>query len=175
MTETAGLAPTTAIDLGCGEGADAIWLATRGWRVTGVDVSTIAIERAGEAAKSADVAVDWICGDFVADPPAEGGFDLVTVHYPALRKESADAAIAAMTGAVAPGGILLFVAHSITDPEVPRSHGFEPDDYLDPADVTERLGNQWTVEVNETRPRETPGASQTEHTEDIVLKARRRG
>jgi 2-polyprenyl-3-methyl-5-hydroxy-6-metoxy-1,4-benzoquinol methylase len=83
VAEIAHLPPGQALDVGCGEGADAIWLAQRGWTVTAIDVSDVAVGRAGEAAALAGVTVDWISGDALQTHFAEGSFDLVSVQYPA--------------------------------------------------------------------------------------------
>src|SRR5580698_6461296 len=63
VVEAAGLTPGRALDVGCGEGADAIWLALHGWTVTGIDVSEVAVGRARAAAALAGAAVEWMCGD----------------------------------------------------------------------------------------------------------------
>jgi SAM-dependent methyltransferase len=92
VLEVSDLPPGRALDVGCGEGADANWLAARGWRVTGVDVSQIALDRAAAAAWEAGVAVEWVRADVTVEPPAAGAYDLVSVHYPALPK-SPDGAV----------------------------------------------------------------------------------
>ncbi|UED85784.1 class I SAM-dependent methyltransferase [Streptomyces profundus] len=114
VEETAGLAPGTALDLGCGEGGDAIHLAGRGWRVTGVDVSGVALARAAEHAAAAGVAdrVDWRRHDLTESFPA-GLFDLVTTHF--LHFTDATLGPKVLRGAasaVAPGGTLLIEAHA---------------------------------------------------------------
>src|ERR1035438_1239151 len=81
VAELSGQHPGRALDVGCGEGGDAIWLAREGWEVTGVDVSAIALERAAAAARAADVTVDWICADIAGIEPPPRGYDLVSVHY----------------------------------------------------------------------------------------------
>src|SRR6478609_9919899 len=63
IAEVADLVPGRALDVGCGEGADALWLARRGWTVTAIDISDVAVARAREAAEVAGETVDWVCGD----------------------------------------------------------------------------------------------------------------
>ncbi|GMQ93580.1 MAG: class I SAM-dependent methyltransferase [Acidimicrobiia bacterium] len=174
LAETSGLAPGRAVDIGCGEGADAIWLASHGWQVTGVDISQVALERAASNARENGVSVEWICTDVTANPPTAGGYELVSAHYPALLHSVNDAAIEALLTGVSPGGTLLVVGHAPIDPEYAISHGFNPDDYIQPADVAARLDESWTIEVDETRPRRptSPGGS-SPHDQDTVLKARR--
>jgi 2-polyprenyl-3-methyl-5-hydroxy-6-metoxy-1,4-benzoquinol methylase len=68
VAELSGQDPGRVLDVGCGEGADAIWLARQGWEVTGVDISAVALQRAATAATAADVTVDWICADIAGAP-----------------------------------------------------------------------------------------------------------
>lgn len=114
VQEAGGLAPGTALDLGCGEGADAVWLASRGWRVTGVDISATALERAAGHADGAGVGdrVLWERHELEPSFP-EGSFDLVSAHY--LQSPVAldqQAVLRAAARAVAPGGTLLVVMHA---------------------------------------------------------------
>jgi SAM-dependent methyltransferase len=105
-----------ALDLGCGEGADALWLAAQGWRVTGVDWSDVALARARAAAASAGLPATFAVGD-ITDPAwlatlsETGTFDLVTLAF--LHPEPEDRArfYAPLPGLVAPGGHLLVIAH----------------------------------------------------------------
>jgi SAM-dependent methyltransferase len=175
VTEVASLGPGTALEVGCGEGADAIWLAQQGWDVTGVDISQVALDRASRAAAEAGVSVRWERRDLVADgaPAGEGGgFDLVTVHYPALPRTPEDEAIVALLGAVAPGGTLLLVAHDVTG-----HHGHAGDDVpiVQPEDVVDHLSSGWTIDVLETRPRTAPPGHTGPDVPDVVLRARRSG
>jgi SAM-dependent methyltransferase len=149
--EASMLAPARALDVGCGEGADAIWLAARGWDVTALDVSAKAIERGEAAAQTAGVTVRWIAADFATTPLGE--FDLVTAHYPALEHSPDQAMQRALTAAVAPGGTLLYVGHAPIDREAALARGFDPDDYVLPKDLKAFLGDGWTIEVHEERPR----------------------
>jgi SAM-dependent methyltransferase len=112
VVEVSDLPPGRALDVGCGEGADAIWLAARGWRVTGVDVSQIALDRAVGAAGEAGVAVEWVRSDVTVEPPAAGAYDLVSVHYPALPKSPGGSVVDGLLAAVAPEGTLLVVGHA---------------------------------------------------------------
>ncbi|MFE4194815.1 SAM-dependent methyltransferase [Paenarthrobacter sp. NPDC056912] len=112
VAEAAGLKPGTALDLGCGEGADAIWLAAQGWTVTAMDVSAVALERAAAHAAETSHAsrISWQQQDLAAWTP-EPVFDLVSaqfLHSPLLPWRDSVASAAA---AVAPGGTLLVVGH----------------------------------------------------------------
>ncbi len=103
VAEVASGAPGRALDVGCGEGADAIWLVTCGWQVTGVDVSQIALDRAAAAAALAGVDVQWICADISAAPVDASRYELVSLHYPALKRSPDDHAVQSLLNAVAPG------------------------------------------------------------------------
>lgn len=174
VAEVSDHRPGRALDVGCGEGGDAIWLARQGWEVTGVDVSAVALQRAADTAKAADVAVDWICADIASMDPAPSGYDLVSVHYPALLHGDGEPAIHALLGAVGRGGTLLIVGHAPLDPDWTRAHGFEVSDYVQPDDIATALDDGWDVEVHETRPRVDPTPEGSPFTHDAVLRVRRR-
>jgi 2-polyprenyl-3-methyl-5-hydroxy-6-metoxy-1,4-benzoquinol methylase len=174
LAEIAGLAPGRALDVGCGSGADAIWLALQGWQVTAVDVSQAALDRAAIAARDAAVAVNWLCADISTVPPAPGAYDLVSVQYPALRHAPDDALIRSLLDAVAPGGTILVVGHGPESHEYARTQGLEPTEYIEPADVAARLDESWSIEVNETRPRASAPSPGSPFGHDIVLRARLR-
>ncbi|MBO0677392.1 class I SAM-dependent methyltransferase [Mycolicibacterium sp. S2-37] len=174
VAEVGDLPPGRALDVGCGEGADAVWLASRGWAVTGLDVSRVALERAADRATEAGVEVTFIHDDLVSAELPAAGFDLVTAQYPALRSSADRAAERAITAAVAPGGVLLVVHHTGFDGEEAKARGFDPADYVFPADVRTQLGDGWDVRFEESRPRATPlGGQEQRHTHDAVLFARR--
>lgn len=174
VAEMAESAPGRALDVGCGEGADAIWLALKGWSVTGLDVSKVALERAAAAAHEARMTVEWVCADVAATPANAGGYDLVSVLYPALKHSAGDEAVRALVNAVAPDGTLLIVGHAPLDAEYARAHGFEIADYVQPTDVRTRLDSAWEIEIDETRPRVDPMHDGSPYTHDAVLRARRR-
>lgn len=175
VAEVAGLAPGTALDIGSGEGGDVVELARRGWAVTGLDVSGVALQRARAAAEAAGVPATWVQAGLAEAALPEEGFDLVTVHYPALPKEP-PGALPALLAAVAPGGTLLVVHHADLH-EAAHEHGFDPDDYVSHDDVAAALGEGWTVEVRERRPRaDAPTTGRgAGHVDDLVLRARRSG
>jgi SAM-dependent methyltransferase len=109
VAEVAVLTPVRALDVGCGEGADAIWVAQRGWIVTAVDISEIAIGRAREASHPAGVSDEWICGDTRQPPFRAHSFGLVSMQYPALPKAAGEAAVRRLLDTMRPGGLLLAV------------------------------------------------------------------
>ena len=174
LAEIAGEPPGRALDVGCGVGNDAIWLASQGWKVTAVDISQAALDRAAIAAEDAKVTVDWVCADISTTPPAAGEYDLVSVQYPALRHDSRSDVIRSLLDAVSRGGTILFVGHGPESQECARTQGFEPTDYIEPADVAALFDDDWIVETHETRPRITPSGLGSPFSHDTVLRACRR-
>jgi SAM-dependent methyltransferase len=114
VREASHLTPGTALDLGCGEGADAVWLASRGWQVTGIDISHTALERAAAHAAEAGVGdrTSWERHEFGATFP-EGSFDLVNAQFlqSPVRLDQ-ETVLRQAAAAVAEGGTLLIVMHA---------------------------------------------------------------
>ncbi|UVS79061.1 bifunctional 2-polyprenyl-6-hydroxyphenol methylase/3-demethylubiquinol 3-O-methyltransferase UbiG [Actinokineospora sp. UTMC 2448] len=167
VAEVADLPPGTALEAGCGEGANAIWLAGRGWRVTAVDISATALERARE--DGADVPVDWVHADLTDwTPPAEH-FDLVSAHY-VHPTGPPGALFAKLASAVSPGGTLLVVGHD------PADHHSVPEAHSTTADVIAALEpDRWDVVVAESRTRvATDPHGRGVELHDAVLRARKR-
>jgi SAM-dependent methyltransferase len=177
VTEAADLAPGTALDAGCGEGADALWLAQRGWDVTAVDISQTALQRAASAAASTGAAdrVTWLHADLTTTPPAGERYDLVTAQYMQLPAALRDALLRGLVGAVAPGGTLLVVGHDVSDLETGVHRPPTRDVYYTAQEVADLLDpERWDVVIAEKRPRpatDPEGRPTTIH--DAVLKARR--
>jgi 2-polyprenyl-3-methyl-5-hydroxy-6-metoxy-1,4-benzoquinol methylase len=109
--ETEGLAPGTALDLACGEGRNAIWLAEHGWRVRGIDYADVAIERARGLAADRGFEVDFEVGDVLEADLAPGSYDLVLLAYVQLPPDERRLLLDRSADAVAPGGTLLLVGH----------------------------------------------------------------
>ena len=175
LVEAAGLAPGRALDVGCGEGADAIWLARSGWTVTAIDISEVALGRARAATEPAGAAVEWICGDALQTAFPAGSFDLVSLQYPALPKAAGEAAVRALLDAVRPGGLLLAVYHDLDDEhrQHMKSRGVDPADYVDADDLGQLLDQDFTVELHAVQARIDPPPD-TPHVADVVVRARRR-
>lgn len=102
-----------ALDLGCGEGRNGIWLAKRGWSVIGVDYSEVAIERARRLAAAEGVEVEWVCADVTSYETAPGLFALVFVSYLQVRKEARRIVLQRAAAALAPGGELFMIGHAL--------------------------------------------------------------
>jgi SAM-dependent methyltransferase len=172
VTHAAGLQPGRALDVGCGVGADAVWLAGQGWEVTALDVSQVALERAAFHAREAGAPVTWVHAGLV-EASLPGAFDLVSAQYPALLRTPDDHAERALLAAVAPEGTLLVVHHADIDVEHAKARGFDPADYVAPPDVAALLDDAWRVEVDERQPRDVRTGAGAHHTFDVVLRARR--
>jgi thioredoxin reductase/SAM-dependent methyltransferase len=175
VREVASLTPGSALDLGCGEGADAIWLAEQGWRVTAADISAVALERAERHAARAGVVVGWQRHDLGASFPA-GTFDLVCAQFLHSHGDLPRERILRMAAAaVAPGGVLLVVGHSGV---APWDHEHAHLELPTPQEVLESLQlaeGQWEVERSEEHPRtQVAPDGQTITRTDNTLRVRRR-
>ena len=118
VAEAAELRPGRALDLACGEGRNAVWLAEQGWRVTGVDFSEAALEKARRLAKARGVTGEWVAADLTDYRPEPHAYELVIVFYLQLPESSRRRIIRAAADAVAPDGTLLLVAHDSSNLEL---------------------------------------------------------
>jgi SAM-dependent methyltransferase len=121
VAEVDGLAPGRALDVACGAGRNAVWLAERGWRVTGVDFSDVALAAARELAAEAGVEVEWFEADVLDYVPEPDAFDLVCVLYLQLPADERQLVLARAARAVAPGGTFVLVGHDLENLE--HGHG----------------------------------------------------
>ena len=176
VEEVADLEPAHALDAGCGEGADAVWLAERGWRVAALDVSEVALGRVREHAAEAGVAdrVETLRHDLMGEP-APGRYDLVSAFFFQVPADRFEGLYRSLAGLVVPGGTLLVVGHHPADIETGarRHHGpqllFTPDqvaDLLDP--------EAWDVVTATAPTREQPGPEGLVTVRDSVVRAVRR-
>jgi SAM-dependent methyltransferase len=108
-----GLPPGDALDLACGEGRNALWLAGLGWKVTALDFSAVAVERGRRLAQDAGVAVAWQVGDVLTAPLPD--VDLVVLAYLQLPEAERRTAVRRAWGCLRPGGTFLLVAHDATN------------------------------------------------------------
>jgi len=173
VAAVANRTPGRAVDVGCGEGADAVWLAAHGWDVTALDVSGVALERAARHARQAGVSVRWLHAGLIEAQLESESADLVSAQYPVLARTPDAVAERILLEAVAPGGTLVIVHHADFQGDDPEHHGFNPSDYVGPWDVAPLLNEDWQIEVNENRPRAVSTGGGAHHTEDVVLIARR--
>lgn len=177
--EAAGLQPGEALDAGCGEGADAIWLADRGWLVTAVDISTIALERGAAHARAAsgDVArrITWQQADLLTWVPRPKAYDLVSAQFMQLPAERRAAVFDGLAAGVSVGGMLLIVGHSPTDLHTTAARPPLPELFFTAGEVAALLEpSLWNVIVSEARPREgrDPGGHPVTVRDEVLLARR---
>jgi SAM-dependent methyltransferase len=169
-----------ALDLGCGEGGDAIWLARAGWRVTAVDISPTALARGASGAMDIpEGRIDWVAADLDAwtERGPHGPFDLVTASFLHSPVEIARTAILRRAaGFVAEDGCLLIVSHTAFPPW--SDHRHDDHRFLDPREEIAELAlpeREWEVRIAETRRREATGPDgQHGWLDDGVVLLRRR-
>ncbi|UFU02297.1 class I SAM-dependent methyltransferase [Ruania suaedae] len=172
----AGLAPGTALDVGCGEGGDVIWLAQQGWQVTGADFSANGLARAAQHAEDAGVAerVDFWQTDARTFEATGAQFDLVTTHYLHPPDGGMVAVVGRLAGAVAAGGHLLVVGHAPTGTHMPQSEAHAKAMFL-AADLLPAVPDGFEVLVAEQRPRSVVREGRKIDIEDSVLVLRAPG
>lgn len=175
VAEAGRLTPGTALDVGCGEGGDVIWLAQQGWQVTGADFSANGLDRAAQHAEAAGVAdrTDWWQVDAREFDAAGRFYDLVTSHFLHLPDGRMTDAVTAFAAAVAPGGHLLVVGHS------PAAHFHELTEAKRKSmflarDLLPGLPDDFEAIVVEQRPRTVTRDGETFDIDDSTLLARRR-
>lgn len=160
--EVTGLAPGRAVDLGAGEGRNAIWLAEGGWQVTAVDFSAAGLARAERLAAERSVTVEWVHADLLAWEPASRGYDLVLIAYLHLPSAGLSRVFRAAAAAVAPGGTLLVIGHDRDN--LARGHGGpqDPDRLYTPGLVTAELAGLDVSQAGQvTRAVRTPEGERT--------------
>jgi SAM-dependent methyltransferase len=134
VAELDGLPPGRALDLACGEGRNAVWLAQQGWRVTGVDFSEVGLAKAAQLAESRGVEVEWVAADLLDfRPPA--GLDLVVVFYLQVPADERRLVLARAAEALAPGGTVLVVAHDLLNLSEGVGGPQEPEVLYTPDDI----------------------------------------
>ncbi|MFE6509752.1 class I SAM-dependent methyltransferase [Nocardioides sp. NPDC057767] len=172
VAEIAALTPGTALDVGCGEGGDVIWLAQQGWTVTGADFAANGLARAKRHAEEAGVAqrTSWWQVD-ARTLDAEGrAFDLVTCHFLHTPDGSMVEVAGRLATAVAPGGHLLVVGHAPSEVFARHSHH---DAMFLAADLLPGLPEDFEPVVVEQRPRLTIRDGVPVEIDDSTLLARR--
>jgi SAM-dependent methyltransferase len=170
--EAADLTPSRALDVGCGEGGDALWLAAHGWQVTGLDWSEVALTRAAEHAAAAGLTdrVEWVQGSFENWQPPADAYDLVTAHFLHPTAEQREVLLPRLWAGVAPGGTLLWVGHAHDEQRAAMWGG---DRFVAAAEVAAVLDPaEWEVLV--AGPRARSADEHDHHDADEVLRARRR-
>lgn len=139
VAEASGLTPGRALDLACGEGQNAIWLATLGWDVTGVDFSPVAIEKAIARAVREGVRADFLCADLLEYEPATESYDLVIVFYIHVPAAERRIVLERAASAVAAGGTFLLVGHHLVNLTDGVGGPRDPDILFTPEDIAAEL------------------------------------
>jgi SAM-dependent methyltransferase len=172
VAEVAGLPRGRALDLACGAGRNAVWLAEQGWRVTAVDYADAALALARGHAGARTVEVHWIEADVVDWKPEARAFDLVCVLYLQLPAPERRVVLQHAAGAVAPGGTLLVVGHDLLNLTEGWGGPTQPDVLFTPDDVVKEIGDL-TVEKAERVRRHTEAADGAHVAIDALVRARR--
>ena len=165
------VAPGRALDLACGEGRNAVWLAEHGWTVTGVDFAAVGIEKARRLAAARGVTAQWEVADVTEYEPTDK-FDLVIVMYLHLPESARRVAFRHTVDAVAPGGTLLIVGHDATNPTNGWGGPQDPAVLYGPDDVTADLDALEIAKATRVeRPIPTPEREKTAI--DVLVRATR--
>ena len=177
VAEASGLKPGDALDLGCGEGADAIWLASQGWTVTALDVSAVALERAAAHAREAgqDGNIEWVQQDLAAWVP-DRQYELVSAQFLHSTLMPWQQGLRLAAAAVRTGGTLLVVGHHPEGlPTWGNHHSTEQ--YFTAEEVARELrieAPEWRLDVLDSRRRSATGPDgESAELTDAVLRATR--
>jgi SAM-dependent methyltransferase len=171
VAEVSDLRPGRALDLACGEGQNAIWLASLGWEVRAIDYSEVAIAKARARAARDDVAVDFVCGDLLEFEPEPGRYDLVLVLYLHIGAAGRRHVLEYAARAVAPGGTFLLIGHDLLNATEGVGGPSDLDLLHTPEEVAAELPGL-EVEKSERVLRDVAGADRPAI--DALVRARRR-
>lgn len=174
VAETEHLPAGRALDLACGEGRNAVWLAERGWEVVAIDFSDVALEKARALADARGVEAEWIHADLLEFEPSPKGFDLVIAFYLQVPADARTPVLQRAAGAVASGGTLLVVAHDSSNLEDGYGGPQDATVLYSASDVADDLrGSGLVIERSDvmTRDVQTPGGER--HALDVLVRAAR--
>lgn len=172
VAEVTGMIPGHALDLGCGEGRNAVWLAEQGWKVTAVDFSSVGIEKGKEMSARRGVEVEWVLHDLLTYEPAKQEFDLVIDFYIHLEPMERMAVLAKAALAVAPGGTALVVGHDLTNLEEGCGGPQDPDRLHTPVAIAAGLDGLSIVKADRVQ-RNVDVDGETFIAIDSLVRARR--
>lgn len=179
VTEASVLTPGRALDVGSGEGADALWLAQQGWHVTGIDIAENALEKARTHAETvapgAAARIDWQQQDITKWSPEPQSYDLVSAQFMHLPEPSRSTLFRSLAVAVAPAGTLLIVGHDASDFDEDSDHLTHlVEKMFSIYDVfTAIKGEGLHIDVAESRQRSAPVRGGSDFLHDVVVMASR--
>ena len=172
VAEVADLPPGAALDLACGAGRNAVWLAEQGWRVTAVDFSGVALRMARSLEAERRVAVEWVEADVLAWTPPSRAYDLVCVLYLQLPAGERRTALARAAAAVRPGGTLLVLGHDLLNLTDGWGGPTQADVLFTPDDVVAEIGDL-RIEKAERVRRAVDDAGASREAIDALVRATR--
>ncbi|HIG44065.1 MAG: class I SAM-dependent methyltransferase [bacterium] len=140
-TEVASLEPGRALDIACGEGRNAIWLAEKGWDVTAVDFSETGIDKGKQIARKRGVRVNWIVEDVSVWQPPEDAYDLVAILYLHTDVQERQKWLTNVIGSVKHGGTLIYIAHDPSNIKDGVGGPQDPDQVPGVAEIKNSLGD----------------------------------
>ena len=168
VAELQDLAPGRALDVGAGEGRNAVWLASRGWQVTAVDFSAVGLAKGRRLAQNRGVAVDWVLADVRDYQPEPGCFQLVLIAYLQLREAELDGVLRRAATALAPGGVLLVVGHDLANLTEGTGGPQDPAVLQTAGSITRSLGDLTVVRAEQAR---RPVAGSSRDAVDTLVRA----
>jgi SAM-dependent methyltransferase len=174
VEETEAFEPGRALDVACGEGRNSVWLASRGWRVTGVDFSHAGLAKAARLATERGVEVTLVEADVVQWRPPPASFDLVIVMYLHLVADERRQVLANAASALAPGGTLLVVGHDLSNLEEGTGGPQDPALLFSPEDIVEDLAGLEIERAERVKRSVVTDAAQTTAIDALVRAVRPR-
>lgn len=172
VAEVADLSAGRALDLACGEGRNAVWLAEHDWEVTGVDFADVGLAKAATLAGERNVEVEWVEADLLEYVPEPNAFALVAVLYLHVVAAQRRRILARAADALAPGGVLLVIGHDSSNPEQGRGGPQDPAILFTAAEVAAELPDL-TVERAETVRRAVGPPDEEAYAIDALVRATR--
>jgi ubiquinone/menaquinone biosynthesis C-methylase UbiE len=173
----ADLTPGRAVDLACGEGRNAVWLAQQGWTCTAVDFSQVGIAKAERLAADSGVTVEWVVADVTTVDLPAAGYDLVIVFYVQIPPPDRQAMLHRAARALAPGGRFVMVAHDLTNITEgvggPQDPSVMPTPELISADLRSAGVADLTIDRAETVPRRVVTSDGSRDAIDCLVVAHR--
>ncbi len=169
-SEVASLAPGRALDVACGEGRNALWLADQGWTVTALDYSPVAIEKAKARSSEIGANITWQVADATTD--IDGRYDLILYAYLHLPRAQTERSLALAKQALAPGGTLLIVGHDIRNIEEGIGGPQDASILFGPHDF-EAMLTGLEIEAAETVERPVNKEGQVHQALDVLVRARK--